>query len=150
MIAQCWASLVALGEEGYLKHTKDIIECTKRLADGVRKIDGLRVIGNAEAMIVCFIGEKDVNIYSVVDTMAKKGWSLSSHQLPACAHICCTLAHVGNEENLLKDLQISVNEVRSDPNKKTGKAAIYGMTSTLPAGPVNEMLKLYNDVVLKV
>jgi sphinganine-1-phosphate aldolase len=150
MIAQCWASLVALGEEGYLQHTKDIMDCTKRLADGIRKIDGLQVIGNAEVMIVCFVGSPDVNVYSVVDVMAKKGWSLSSHQLPACAHICCTLAHVGNEAKLLQDLQICVDEVRSDPNKKSGKAAIYGMTSTLPAGPVNDMLKIYNDVVLKV
>jgi len=51
---------------------------------------------------------------------------------------------------LLDDLKKSVAEVKSDPMKKSGTAAIYGMTSSLPAGPVNDMLKIYNDVVLKV
>jgi hypothetical protein len=32
---------------------------------------------------------------------------------------------------------------------KEGTAAIYGMTSALPAGPVKELLKVYNDVILK-
>jgi hypothetical protein len=34
--------------------------------------------------------------------------------------------------------------------KSTGNAAVYGMASSLPAGPVNEMLRTYTDVVLKV
>eukprot|EP00952_Eustigmatos_sp_NYUAD-ZCMA_P009823 40509-Eustigmatos_ZCMA.PRE.1 len=33
--------------------------------------------------------------------------------------------------------------------KQEGNAAIYGMASTLPAGPINEMLRTYTDVVLK-
>lgn len=32
--------------------------------------------------------------------------------------------------------------------KKEGNAAIYGMAATLPAGPVNDMLRTYMDVVL--
>jgi hypothetical protein len=40
--------------------------------------------------------------------------------------------------------------VLANPGEKGGKAAIYGLTTSLPAGPVNEMLKVYNDVVLKV
>ena len=32
---------------------------------------------------------------------------------------------------------------------KEGTAAIYGMTTALPTGPVKELLKVYNDVVLK-
>lgn len=32
--------------------------------------------------------------------------------------------------------------------KKDGNAAIYGMAETLPAGPVNDMLCTYMDVVL--
>lgn len=33
--------------------------------------------------------------------------------------------------------------------KKTGNAAIYGMASSLPAGPIKMMLCTYTDVVLK-
>lgn len=150
LISQCWASLMALGEEGYLKHTRDIIETTRRIADGVSKIYGLQVIGNAEVMIVCFIGVNGVNVYAVADRMSKKGWSLNSHQHPSSVHICVTVTHVDREVELLNDLQECVNEVISDPNAKSKSAAIYGMTSSMPTGPVNDMLKIYNDVVLKV
>ena len=37
----------------------------------------------------------------------------------------------------------------SGGKKQEGNAAIYGMASTLPAGPINEMLRTYTDVVLK-
>ena len=57
LIAQTWASLMALGEEGYMRHVKDIMVATRRIAQGVKLIDGLDVIGNAEVMIVCFVGK---------------------------------------------------------------------------------------------
>lgn len=150
LISQCWASLMSLGEEGYLKLTDGIVKSTQLYRKGIESIDGLEVIGETQAMIVCFVGVNGVNVYSVVDAMSKKGWGLNSHQNPTCAHICVTASHVGNEEALLSDLRKSVEEVKNDPSKKSGTAAIYGMTSSLPAGPVNDMLKIYNDVVLKV
>ena len=45
LIAQCWASMIAIGEEGYLKHTKDILETTVAIAKGVAGIPGLRLLG---------------------------------------------------------------------------------------------------------
>eukprot|EP01035_Chromulina_nebulosa_P018268 gene18268-23943_t len=151
LIAQCWASLVALGEENYLIYTKDILDTTRYIADGISRIPGLKVIGNAEVMIVCFVGVDGINVYSVADKMAKKGWQLNSHQHPACVHICCTVCHIHKADDLLADLKESVEDVRSDPlANKGGNAAIYGMTSSLPNGPVNELLKIYNDVVLDI
>ena len=150
LIAQCWASLMAIGEQGYLNHTKEILLTKEKIATGIRAIPGLSILGGAEAMIVCFVGVDGINVYSVADRMSKKGWSLNSHQHPPSVHICCTVLHVQREDELLKDLADSVHEVRENPNAKGGNAAIYGMTSSLPAGPVNELLKIYNDVVLKL
>lgn len=150
LIAQCWASMMSIGEEGYMQHTKDIMEVTRTIANGVSKIKGIKLCCPAEAMVVCFDGESGVNIYSVGDKMSKKGWSLNSLQNPASIHICCTVTHVGRESAFLKDLEDSVKEVLENPSLTEGNAAIYGMTSALPVGPVNELLKVYNDVVLKV
>lgn len=140
------------GEEGYKKHVKDIMETTRQMADGVRLISGLKVMGAAEAMIVCFAStEPALNIYSIADQMSKRShWALSSHQHPACVHLCVTVCHVGMVETFLSDLRACVQEVRTNPDIKKGSAAIYGMTSSLPSGPVNECLKVYNDVVLRV
>ncbi|KAJ1410668.1 pyridoxal phosphate-dependent transferase [Ochromonadaceae sp. CCMP2298] len=147
IIAQCWASLMAMGEEGYNQHTRDILAVTQFIASGVRGIEGIRLLGLAEAMIVCFDVETKggLNIYSIGDKMAKKGWSLNSLQNPPCLHICCTVAHVGREHTFLADLKASVEEALANPDASGGNAAIYGMTSALPPGPVNELLKVYND-----
>ena len=37
--------MIAIGEEGYLKHTKDILETTVAVAKGVAGIPGLRLVG---------------------------------------------------------------------------------------------------------
>ena len=157
LIAQCWASLMAIGQEGYLKHTKDIVEATRFIAEGVKEIEGLTLLGNAEAMIVCFGAAAGtpttINVYCVADNMSKRGWSLNSLQNPACVHLCITVRHIGHEKSFLKDLRESVQQVREAASKGTkldGKAAIYGMTSNLPSGPVASLLKVYNDVVLKL
>jgi len=152
LVAQTWASLVSIGMEGFLKHTKQIMDTTKLVADGVRKIDGIKLLGNVDAMIVCFATEPSsgMNVYSIADKMHAKGWTLNSLQNPASVHLCITLAHIGHHDEFVQDLEVSVREVRSNPDAHSGKAAIYGMTSSLPPGPVNEMLKVYNDVVLKL
>jgi sphinganine-1-phosphate aldolase len=150
LIAQCWASMVSLGEEGYLRLVADIMTTARDMAEGVRGIPGLRLLGRAEAMIVCFAGEGDVNVYSVGDAMGRRGWSLNSLQHPASVHMCCTVRQVGQTQAFLRDLRECVEEVRGAPELAGGKAAVYGATSALPEGPVNELLKVYNDIVLKM
>ena len=197
LIAQTWASLVSIGEEGFLRHTKDILETTRAIADGVRGIRGLRLMGSAaaggapDAMIVCFasapltatVSERPaataapsssspaepvtltvhVNVYAVSDAMSKKGWSLNTLQNPPSVHLCCTLRHVGRAAAFLQDLRACVDEVAASTaatqaalakggkrRKDEGNAAIYGMTSSLPPGPVNDLLRTYNDVIFKV
>eukprot|EP00968_Pinguiococcus_pyrenoidosus_P005865 scaffold385_cov305-Pinguiococcus_pyrenoidosus.AAC.12 len=52
--AATWASMVRMGEEGYLTRTKDIIETTHSIYNYIdEKIDGLKLLGAPEAMIVC-------------------------------------------------------------------------------------------------
>ena len=85
--------------------------------------------------------------------MDKKGWALNSLQKPAGLHLCVTLRHVGKEEQFLADLKKSVEEVKYDLSrgmKSSGTAGVYGMASSLPAGPVKDMLSVYTDTVLKV
>ena len=54
-----------LGEEGYKRHAEQILETTKAIAEGVRNIAGLKVLGDVAAMIVCFASD-EMNIYRVV------------------------------------------------------------------------------------
>jgi sphinganine-1-phosphate aldolase len=151
LIAQTWASMMTIGVEGYLRYTKGIMETASKLAEGIRKIDGLKLVGEVDAFVVCFTTDdkSGLNVYCIGDKMHAKGWSLNSLQNPSSVHICVTVAHSGHENEFLQDLEISVMEVKKNPSEKTSNATIYGLTSSLPPGPVNELLKTYNDVVLK-
>ena len=48
---------MTLGEDGYNRHTQNILETTQAIAKGVESIKGIRLLGGTpEAMIVCFGG----------------------------------------------------------------------------------------------
>ena len=72
-------------------------------------------------------------------------------QRPACIHLCVTLRTVEHKSKFIADLQECVEEVLEEGNDGalTGNAAIYGMSGSMPPGPINELLKCYTDVILK-
>ena len=154
LIAQCWTSMMSLGYSGYLKNAKAILRTTKELAEEVRRVPGVKLLGQYEAMIVCFASaDPTINTYRLADAMTKKGWSLNTLQNPPCVHLCVTVCHLGKNELFLKDLKEAIEACRDAVRrgeKESGVAAIYGMASSMPAGPVEALLRTYNDVVLKV
>ena len=150
LIASCWASMVTLGYQGYSDRVTQIVGVTRKIAHGISQISGLKLLGPNDTIIVCFASSSpEVNIYSVSDHLASKGWGLNTLQGPACVHLCVTHAHVGVEEVFLTDVREAVSFVLDHPElSKHGNAAVYGMTSSIPSGPVKDILKIYNDVVL--
>lgn len=154
LIASAWASLVLIGEEGFKSRVKMIIDATQCIANEVSQIKGIRLLGcnpNPHAMIVCFESSyKILNIYQVAEVMTKLGWSLNSLQHPACIHLCVTLKTVEHKEKFVRDLRSSVETLIQNPieQKEGSSAAIYGATGSMPAGPVNELLKVYTEVTL--
>ena len=103
-----------------------------------------------QQQIVCF-DSASFNIYRVGDKMTALGWSLNSLQRPACIHLCVTLRTVEHKDKFINDLQQCVDEVWEEGNEGplTGNAAIYGMSGSMPPGPINELLCCYTDVILK-
>ncbi len=145
--AACWASMMAMGEDGYTERVTTIMDTTKEIAEKVAAMDGLYLLGDPKSMIVCF-GSKVFNIYRVGDKMTHKGWSLNSLQKPSCIHLCVTLRTVEHKSKFIDDLQSCVDEVNAEPSAPlTGNAAIYGSTSALPPGPISDLLCCYTDVV---
>ncbi|TMW56404.1 hypothetical protein Poli38472_006414 [Pythium oligandrum] len=148
--AAAWASMIRLGYEGFLEKTDAILKVADEIKQGIAQIDGIKVLGEPVAMVVCFAGV-GLNILKVSDEMAKKGWSLNALQHPASVHMCVTVRQIGKAKKFLSDLETSVKTVKSDPNGALeGGSAIYGMASSMPAGPVDDILRIYTDVTLKV
>jgi glutamate/tyrosine decarboxylase-like PLP-dependent enzyme len=149
VVAATWASMMHMGEDGYMKATRDILETSKEIIDGVKSFSELRIIGTPLAMIIAF-GSDSVNIYRINDAMTHRGWALNALQSPASIHLCVTLRHVGHADNFLNDLRESIAEVKrsgnSSESEKSGSVGIYGTVGGLPAGPVRDVMLRYLDV----
>jgi glutamate/tyrosine decarboxylase-like PLP-dependent enzyme len=150
--AQAWAALVTLGEDGYLDATRQVLEAAARMRAGIAAVPGLRVLGDPLWVIAFASSREEVDIYDVLDRMARKGWSLNGLQRPAAVHFCVTLRHVapGVVDRFLDDLCDSVEASAREPG--TGlMAPVYGLAAVPETeGEAGDVLRTYCDVLYRV
>lgn len=135
-IAAAWATLMAVGEEGYLALTRDALEVRDRLIAGIAPIPELKVFGDPVGTLVTF-GSKDEStlpIFAIADQLEKKGWHFDRHQNPNCLHTTCGASNLQSVDAFIKDIAECVQIVKDDPSLATqGDAAMYGMMAKVPA-----------------
>ncbi|KAG9682037.1 sphinganine-1-phosphate aldolase BST1, partial [Aureobasidium melanogenum] len=154
LIAGCWASMMSVGEQGYISSCHSIVGAAKKLAEGLRSRDTLRsdlyILGKPLVSVVAFSSDT-LDIYNIADGMSGKGWHLNALQDPAAIHVAVTLPIVPVVDELLNDLEACVQEERekqrqaaiegkSKPLKKGDAAALYGVAGALPDKSVVEDL----------
>ncbi|MDY7232423.1 pyridoxal phosphate-dependent decarboxylase family protein [Hyalangium rubrum] len=151
LIAAAWATLVSMGEEGYLEATRRILETAATIKQGIRDIPGLYVLGNP--LFVIAFGSDALDIYKVMERMGTQGWNLNGLHKPSAVHLCVTLRHTqpGVAERFLADLRAAVEHVRAHPSEEGTMAPVYGMAATVPfRGLLSDLLKKYMDLLYKV
>lgn len=134
IIAACWATMMSYGHSGYLEATKRIMDTSRYIEQGVRKIDGIFVFGKPATSVIA-IGSKVFDIFRLIEAMCALGWNLNSLQFPSGVHICVTDMHTapGIADKFLSDLRSSVAEIMKNPGSPVeGKMAIYGMAQAIP------------------
>ena len=150
--ATAWASLLAMGEQGYLEATRSILATGAQVRDGIAAISDLRVLGDP-LWVIAFTSDT-VNIYEVMAGLAERGWSLNGLHRPPAVHIALTLRHTqpGVADMFLSDLEWAVIEARkSGGEPQTGSAPMYGMAATFPARrAVGDLLRRYIDKIYEV
>ena len=149
--AACWATLLSMGENGYLDSVKKIMVTAEVIKKGISEISELKLMG--EPLWVIAFESKNLDIYKVMDQMTHEGWNLNGLHKPACVHICITLRHTqaGVAERFLSDLKDAVTHVKTHPTESGGMAPVYGMAATLPfRGVIRDFLKRYLDLYYKV
>ncbi len=148
--AAAWASLQSLGEEGYRKLTKTVLETADKLKAGINAIQELEVLGNPVGSVFAYGSKsRDVNIYAVGDQMEKRKWQIDRLQFPEALHAMVTPLHAGIVTKYLKDLRDSVRGVKGRPElSETGGAAMYGMIANIPLrGMVRKnVLKMFAEM----
>lgn len=151
LIAAAWATLLTMGEQGYLEATRRILETADTIKRGIRAIPELRVLG--EPLFVIAFASDTVNIYQVMEQLSARGWNLNGLHKPSAVHLCVTLRHTqpGVAERFLEDLRAAVDHVRANPGEKGTIAPVYGMAATVPfRGLLSDLLKKYMDLLYKV
>lgn len=152
--ATAWAAMVSIGESGYTDAARRILQTGAEVRRGIAAIGGLTVLGDPLWVIAFAADPADPNldIYQVMENMSKRGWSLNGLQRPAAVHLAVTLRHTlpGVADRFLADLRASVDEVRANPQVRTGLAPVYGMAGTLPAEVVRDLLGVYLDLMFEV
>ena len=141
IIAAAWAALNALGENGYLKLAKVVMDITKKLIDGIEQIPELYILGKPDMSVYSFTSDK-FHIYNLADAMERRGWHLDRMQFPPTIHMTVNPPHSKVVEPFLKDLNECVEEVINNPEKKAdGQSALYERIAAAPdRGSVKEFI----------
>ena len=148
--ATAWASMVSMGEQGYLAAARRILETTAWLTQGMRAIPEIEVIGDP-IFLIAFRSES-LNVYQLMEFMTQHGWNLNGLILPPSLHLCVTQRHTqpGVKERFIEDLKAAVEYVKQNPQAPEGLGPIYGMASTVEMrGMVKEVLGWVMDLLYK-
>jgi glutamate/tyrosine decarboxylase-like PLP-dependent enzyme len=149
-IASAWASMMSLGEEGYVRLAREAWAAAGELREGISKIEGLRLLGRPDATIVTWASSDPViDVYAVADRMAARGWPMDRQQSPPSVHLTVNAVNRKVVPDYLADLAASVTEVRKNPSlKKEGEAAVYGLMAKVPVKGLveREVLKLMEQM----
>jgi len=137
-VAAAWAVLTYLGEDGYMRLAKVIMDSTRKLIDGVNATDGLHVLGEPD-MSVFAIGSDTLDVHAVGDALDAFGWHPDRQQKPPALHFMVTPAHEPIVETFLTDLRESARKVASGEQAPGRGAAVYGALDKMTdRGPVRE------------
>jgi glutamate/tyrosine decarboxylase-like PLP-dependent enzyme len=144
-IAAAWGTLNALGEEGYLRLYRDLLETVKQYREGIEKI-GLTIVGNPIGTILAYQSSV-VNIHVIADLMEKKGWFVDRQMNPDSIHLTITPANAPVVGQYLSDLKDAHDFGKAHPELAgEGMAAMYGMVAKIPDPTmVNQFLYQYLD-----
>ncbi|KAF2479286.1 pyridoxal phosphate-dependent transferase [Neohortaea acidophila] len=144
LIAGCWASLMKMGEDGYLDTCLRIVSAARKLEEAIRTSEKLRfsvaVVGKPMVSVVAFQAlphrkdsTRDVDVYDIADAMSAKGWHLNALQDPPALHVAVTVPVSAAVDELVADLEEVVQACRGKQvGKKGTTAALYGVAGSIP------------------
>ncbi len=133
-IAAAWASLQALGQQGYLELARTTADAADRLRAGIVRLPGLALVGDAsEHSTIVAYRARTANVFAIADRLEARGWTVDRMHRPSAIHLTVTANHAAIVDAYLADLAAAVEEVVRDPGSaKRGSAPMYGMAAAMP------------------
>ncbi|KAL6247929.1 Dihydrosphingosine phosphate lyase [Rhinocladiella similis] len=168
LIAGCWASMMAVGEKGYIDATHKIVSTKLTIENAVKEHpvlkETLRILGHPLVSVVAFESvDPAVSIYDVADAMSHRHWHLNSLQGPPGVHVAVTLPMTkpGAVDGLIDDLVAAVKEEKEKAVErlkaggpiekgKGSSAQLYGVAGSIPDKSIVEKIVVaYLDTLYK-
>ncbi|KAK9432908.1 pyridoxal phosphate-dependent transferase [Lipomyces doorenjongii] len=156
LMAGCWATLMRIGENGYIESCRNIVSAARSIRLAIQsEFRSLYVLGQPIGSVVAFSSET-LNIYDIADGLLKKGWHLSALQNPAAVHIACTRLTVTAAGELISDLhevvaQVEMHTTAGEKKPQGDTAMLYGVAGSISTNAVVDELAVgYLDILYKV
>jgi sphinganine-1-phosphate aldolase len=134
-IAAAWASLMHLGNEGYMKRAGVVMETSRRLQAGINAIPGLYVVSNPEISVFAFTSDV-YDIFAIGDELSLTGWHLDRIQFPNSLHVTVSYHNAAQSDNFLRDLRSAVKKVASGKIRSISShflvSFVKGLSRVLP------------------
>jgi glutamate/tyrosine decarboxylase-like PLP-dependent enzyme len=131
LTAATWASMVYLGQAGYLEAAGAIMDVADEMKAGIEKIPELSLIGDP-TFVISFRSDV-VDVYHVNDFMKSRGWRFNCLQLPPALHFCITMPQTSVPNvarKWVQDLQEGVAYAKEKEGTPAETSAIYGLAGT--------------------
>lgn len=160
LIAGCWASMMSVGEAGYIDSCHKIVGTRITIQNAITEhpiLKGsLQILGEPSASVVAFEStDPDVDVYELADWMSSKGWHLNALQDPPGIHVAVTMPMAKAEVvgGLINDLveAIHAEKEKADEMRRSGlgsqgekqrgtAGALYGVAGKIPDKSIVERL----------
>jgi sphinganine-1-phosphate aldolase len=125
-IAACWALMHYLGDQGYLRMAKQMLDGTRKIIAGIEATPGLRLLGRPEMNLVAFTSD-EASVFHIADEMRARGWYVQPQ-----------LAYGSSKENL--HLSINLDSDRLAEPFVTALRDSLAVARTRPPGQLAAQL----------
>jgi glutamate/tyrosine decarboxylase-like PLP-dependent enzyme len=114
-MATAWAVMHHLGIDGYKALTRTTIDTARRMAAGVRNVEGLTVLGEPDAHLLAITvapgWEARLDVFALGDALQAKGWFHDRQKPPDSLHATVSAGNAPVLDEYLADLAACVEEV---------------------------------------
>ncbi|MDO9408978.1 aspartate aminotransferase family protein [Patulibacter sp.] len=140
-----WASLQHLGRDGLRRVTAEAREAAVRIVAGVETIDGIRVLGTPESVLVAIASDDPaVDIHVVIHEARTRGFGvqtqLSYGASPASLHLSADAGSLPVVDDLLEVLAASVAAARVQELEPLPEGLAEGLQGLDPSFVTEEVL----------
>ena len=125
-MASAWAVMHFLGDDGYLRLTRQAREATLQLATVIRNTPELVLRAEPESTLLCFGAEDPsaLNVFAVADELSKRGWYVDRQTPPDSLHCTVNAIHHDKIDWFARDLHEAVTIALDQ--KTSGSVGTYG------------------------